>query len=169
MLACGVSLEPHARASQPDQAQALLRFAAMPEIARAAGARIETMRQLVRGYAAQHGLAEADTGLADIGWTGQMVASLLQVSQAAGRNRPHILFWGHQPRPATGWTDPERVGSYVDNTATGHGLEWRVPDAPFVMESFCTGDHGIVSGYRADPAGRIEPVLLSPRNDAAEA
>ena len=31
------------------------------------------------------------------------------------------------------------------------------------------GDHGIVSSYRADAAGQIEPVLLSPSNDAAEA
>lgn len=31
------------------------------------------------------------------------------------------------------------------------------------------GDHGIVSGYRANAAGQIEPVLLSPRNDAGEA
>jgi len=31
------------------------------------------------------------------------------------------------------------------------------------------GGHGIVSGYRADAAGRVEPVLLAARNDAAEA
>jgi len=31
------------------------------------------------------------------------------------------------------------------------------------------GDHGIVSGYRAATGSLIEPVLLSPGNDAAEA
>jgi len=31
------------------------------------------------------------------------------------------------------------------------------------------GDHGIVSGYRRDADGWIEPVLLSSGNDAAEA
>jgi hypothetical protein len=36
-------------------------------------------------------------------------------------------------------------------------LQWRVPDAPFVMETFCMGDHGIVAGYRTDAGGRIEP------------
>ncbi len=41
--------------------------------------------------------------------------------------------------------------------------------SPFIMETFCMGDHGIVSGYRADAAGQTKPVLLSPRNDAAEA
>jgi hypothetical protein len=42
-------------------------------------------------------------------------------------------------------------------------------DAPFVMETFCTGVYGIVFGYHANAAGRVEPVLSSPRNDAAEA
>jgi hypothetical protein len=37
------------------------------------------------------------------------------------------------------------------------------------METFCMGDHGIVSGYRTGADGRVEPVLLSPGNDAAEA
>ena len=31
------------------------------------------------------------------------------------------------------------------------------------------GDHGIVSGCRTGTAGKAEPALLSPRNDAAEA
>jgi hypothetical protein len=91
------------------------------------------------------------------------------VGEAAGMSRPHILFWGHEPRPTTGWTDAERVSSYVCNNATSQGLGWRVPDAPFVMETFCMGDHDIVSGYRANATGQVEPVLLSPRNDAAEA
>jgi hypothetical protein len=106
MLACGVSVEPDARADQPAQAGALLRFVGTPEVTRAVGVRIEAMRRLVLDYAAQHRLAEADSGLVDIGWTGRMVASLIHVCEAAGMSRPHILFLGHEPRPATGWTDP---------------------------------------------------------------
>jgi hypothetical protein len=98
MLSCGVSLETAARADQPAQAEALLRFVSMPEVARAVGSRIEAMRGLVLDYAAQHHLAEADTGLVDIGWTGRMVASLIHVCETAGMNRPHVLFWGHEPR-----------------------------------------------------------------------
>jgi hypothetical protein len=169
MLAHGVSLDPEARADQPAQDQALRQFVSTPDVTRAVGARIKEMRRLVLHYAAQHHLAEPDTGLVDIGWTGRMVASLIHICEAEGMTRPHVLFWGHEPRPATGWTDPERVGSYVYNTATGQGLQWRVPDAPFIMETFCMGDHGIVSGYRADAAGQTEPVLLSPGNNAAEA
>jgi hypothetical protein len=169
MAACGMSLDPDARTSSLAQHQALRRFVSMPDVARAAGKRIEAMRSLVLGYAVQHQLAEAGTGIVDVGWTGRMVASLIHMCEAEGMTRPDVIFWGHEPREATGWTDPDRVAAYVYNTATGQGVQWRVPDAPFVMETFCMGDHGIVSGYRAGGAGRIEPVLLSAGNEAAKA
>ena len=94
-----------------------------------------------------------------------MAASLIHVYEAAGMSRPHILFWGHEPRPVTGWTNPERVGAYMDSTAKAQGLRWRVPDAPFVMESFCVGDHGVVFGYRANAtrAGRARALVGSQR------
>ena len=69
-----------------------------------------------------------------------------------GMTRPYILFRGHEPRPAAGWTDPGRAGARSCNTATSEGLSWRVPGTPFVMETFCTGDHGIVAGCRAGMA-----------------
>ena len=77
MLACGVSLGDDARADQLAQAQALLRFVGQPEVVRAVEARIAATRRLVVDYAAQHDLAEGDTGLVDIGWTGRMVGSLI--------------------------------------------------------------------------------------------
>ena len=52
MLACGVSLDPEVRADQRGQAQALLRFVDLPEVARAVEARIAAMRGLVLDYAA---------------------------------------------------------------------------------------------------------------------
>ena len=94
MLACGVSLEPDARADQPGQARALLRFVGTPEAAGAVEARIDAMRHLVLDYATQHHLAEAGTGLVDIGWTGRMAGSLIDVCEAAGMSRPYVLFWG---------------------------------------------------------------------------
>ena len=168
MLDCGVSLASDARADQPAQAEALRRFLAAPEVGQAAADRIGQMRRLVLDYAVQHEVADTGTGLVDIGWTGRMVGSLIQVCEAAGMSRPTALFWGHEPRPATGWTDPERVAAWMYNTATGQ-IQWRVPDVPFVMETFCMGDQGIVSGYRAKADGAVVPVLLAPRNDAAEA
>jgi hypothetical protein len=163
----GVSLDPGMRADQPTQAAALRQFAAAPEVAEVAETRIAGLRRLVTKYAAQHQLAEADTGLVDIGWTGRMVGSFIELCEAAGMSRPTVLFWGHEPR-ATGWTAP-CVASYMYNTAAGQRLQWRVPDAPFIMETFAMADHGIVSGYREDSDGTVLPELTSPANEPAAA
>jgi hypothetical protein len=168
LAATGVSLDPEHRANQTDQLEALKRFVDSPSVAEAASERVAMMRSLVAEYAAQHDLAEADTGLVDAGWTGRMIGSLVRVCEARGMSRPNVLLWGHEPR-ATGWTDPERVTAYMYDTSRGEGLDLRVPDAPFIVETFCMGDHGIVSGYRKTAAGRIEPILSAETNAPADA
>jgi hypothetical protein len=168
LAAAGVSLDPELRANQADQLQALKRFVDSPSVAGAASERVATMRSLVAEYAAQHHLAEPDTGLVDAGWTGRMIGSLVRVCEAHGMGRPNVLLWGHEPR-ATGWTDPERVTAYMYDTSRGAGLDLRVPDAPFIVETFCMGDHGIVSGYRKTAAGRIKPILSAETNAPADA
>lgn len=164
----GVSLDPEARADRADQHAALRRFLASPDVAHTAGRRIAAMRDLVIDYARQNQLADAGTGLVDIGWTGRMIGSLISICEPAEMSRPHILLWGHEPR-ATGWTDPDRVAAYMYNTATGQGLDWRVPDAPFIMETFSMGDHGIVTGYERDSSDRVVPILNNATNIAARA
>ena len=166
LRAAGASLDPDRRADHAGQAAALRRFLSDPAVTATAGGRIELTRQLVLGYAGQHRLADPGTGLVDAGWTGRMAGALVQVCEQAGMRRPHILFWGHEPR-ATGWTDPGHVAAYMYNTATGQGLHWRVPDAPFAVETFCMGDHGIVTGYTRSPSGKVEPVLAAPVNAPA--
>jgi hypothetical protein len=167
LITAGVSLDPGQRADQPGQAAALRRFVATPDVISAAETRIDRMRHLVIDYSREHTLARSDTGLVDVGWTGRMIGSLIHVCEAAGMHRPHALLWGHEPRTATGWTDPERIAAYMYNTATGEGLQRRVPDAPFIVETFCMGDHGIVSGYQRSASGQVEPVLLSATNETA--
>jgi len=98
-----------------------------------------------------------------------MAASLIGVREAAGMSPPHILFWGHEPRPLSGRTGSERAGAHLDNTAAAQEPGWPVPDAPFVWRRSALGDHGIVSGYRAYAGGQVESVLLWPRNDAGQA
>jgi hypothetical protein len=164
----GVSPDPRVRADSPAQRAAMERFLGRPDVAAAAAARVGRARELLADYAVQHRLAERSTGLVDAGWTGRMVGSLVKVAEAAGLAGPHVFFWGHEPR-ADGWTDPERVHAYVYDTARGEGLGWRVPDAPFVVESFCMADHGIVGGYRRGSDGRVCAVLRSGRNAEAQA
>src|SRR4051794_28140248 len=72
----GASLDPEVRADQPRQAAALRRFAALPQVSTAARPRIHRMRELVRGYAEQEGMASASSGLVDAGWTGRMIGAL---------------------------------------------------------------------------------------------
>jgi hypothetical protein len=167
LIAAGVSLDPEERADQPGQADALRRFVDTPDVTEEAGQRINLARRLLADYAREHALAGPGTGLVDVGWTGRMIGSLIHVCEAVGMSRPHALLWGHEPRPATGWTDPQRIAAYMYNTATGDGLDLRVPDAPFIMETFCMADHGIVSRYERDRVGHVQPVLLSTTNEDA--
>ncbi|WP_182884189.1 hypothetical protein [Microbispora sp. H10885] len=47
------------------------------------------------------------------------------------------------------------------NTIAEPGVQWRVPDVPYIVETFCTADHAIVSGYRSTASGQIEAMLES--------
>jgi hypothetical protein len=51
--------------------------------------------------------------------------------------------------------DLEYVVAYMYNTATGQGLHWRVPNVPFMLETFTMAGHGIVSGYRKGAGAAI--------------
>ncbi|MGY5309151.1 hypothetical protein [Nocardia gipuzkoensis] len=168
LVAAGVSLHPDARADQPRQADAMRRFLRTPQIRDVVGDRVTETRSLLVDYATEHVLIDPRTGLVDAGWTGRMIGSLLRACHTTRPQRPHVLLWGYEPRTV----DPanlDRVAGYMYNTATGDGLHWRVPDAPFLVETFCMGDHGIVTGYRKTPAGQIEAVLQTPDNPAARA
>jgi hypothetical protein len=163
----GVSLDPDRRADNPTQRDAFGRFLDTDDVKKAAAERITSTRQLLLDYAGEHQLAQPTTGLVDTGWTGRMIGALVTTCEAAGMARPHALLWGHEPRP-DGWTDPDRVTAYMYNTTTSIGTTLRVPDAPFLVESFCVGDHGIVTGYRRTPTAHVEPVCAGPTNPAAE-
>ncbi|MGP3988914.1 hypothetical protein [Streptomyces sp. 3N207] len=150
----GASREPDARADCPKQNAALRRFVAQPEIAQAAAPRIERMRRLVREYADQEGMASATTGLVDAGWTGRMVGALHTVLADAELPLPHVYFWGHEHR-ATGGVDLAHLSPYMYSTAGEPGTRWRVPDVPYIVETFCMSDHSIVSGYRRADSGKV--------------
>lgn len=164
----GVSCDPRARADSAPQLAALRRFVDREDVAAAVAPRIAQARALLLDYTRQHSLADPATGLVDAGWTGRMVGSLIHVTDGADLPRPHIFFWGHEPRP-DGWTDSDRLSAYLYNTARREGLQWRVPDAPFIIETFCMGDHGIFAGYQREPDGTIAPTLRSERNTGADA
>ncbi|MER7450360.1 hypothetical protein ABTW96_08730 [Nocardia beijingensis] len=168
LAAAGVSLDPSCRADQPRQADAMRRFLRTPQIIEVVGDRIAETRRLLVDYASEHALLDTRTGLVDAGWTGRMIDSLLHACRTTAQQRPHALLWGYEPRKAAPG-NLDRVAAYMYNTATGNGLQWRVPDAPFLIETFCMGDHGIVTEYRTTAEGRVEPVLRTSNSPAAEA
>ncbi|WP_216916733.1 hypothetical protein [Nocardia noduli] len=165
--AAGVSLDADTRADEHQQIEAMKKFLRTPRVRAAVGARITETRQLLIDYAAAHRLDAPDTGLVDAGWTGRMIDSLIRVCSTPGRPRPHALLWGYEPRdPDPAVTD--HVSAYMYNTATRQGADLRVPDAPYLVETFCMGDHGIVTGYHRSPTGTIQPILKSVGNPAPE-
>ncbi|MGW5217396.1 hypothetical protein ACWEQA_05980 [Nocardia sp. NPDC004085] len=169
LAAAGVSLDPDCRADQPRQADAMRRFLRTSQIIEVVGHRITETRRLLVDYASEHALLDARTGLVDAGWTGRMIDSLLHACRrTTAQQQPRALLWGYEPRKAAP-SNLDRIAAYMYNTATGNGLQWRVPDAPFLVETFCMGDHGIVVGYRETLEGHIKPALQTSGNPAAEA
>jgi hypothetical protein len=162
----GASLDPQVRSDQTEQAAALRRFVALPAVADAVGPAVRRMRTLVRDYAIQEGMTSAQTALVDAGWTGRMIGALTTVTE--GLPQPRVFFWAHEPRP-TGWTDRARLRPYMYNTATGDGIDLRVPDTPYIIEAFCMSDHGIVADYKRDRDGHIEGLAERSTNPAVEA
>lgn len=164
----GVSLDPEVRADTPEQNAALRRFVALPEVAEAMAPRIGRMRELVRDYAVQEGMASRRTGLVDAGWTGRMVAALHAVLRADGLDRPHAYFWGHERRASGGSVEPEFLSSYMYNTDGPPGVQWRVPDNPYIVETFCMSDHSIVSGYARRADGTVVAELSQDNSAVTE-
>jgi hypothetical protein len=78
----GVSMDPETRADAGEQLMALRQFLRRDDVSCSAAARIGRMRAVVTEYAAQHMLAHPRTGLVDVGWTGRMAGSLINVCAA---------------------------------------------------------------------------------------
>ncbi|GIE86821.1 hypothetical protein [Actinoplanes regularis] len=165
LVDAGASVDPEVRADQQEQALALRRFVASPALAAAVAPSVEAMRGLVRDYALQEGIASTSTGLVDAGWTGRMIGAL--TTATAGLPQPQVFFWAHEPRES-GWTDPARVHAFMYNTATGEGVTERVPDTPYIIETFCMSDHGIAAGYRRASDGRVDGIVETDTNPAVE-
>lgn len=154
----GVSPDQDVRADSAEQNAALRRFVALPEVAAAVSPRIAHMRELVRDYAQQEGMAKADTGLVDAGWTGRMVGSLHAVLADDGLSIPHVFFWGHEPL-VSGGVDRALLHPYMYSTSGEPGVRWRVPGNPYIIETFCMSDHSIVSGYTRTGDARVAAEL----------
>src|SRR5690242_20492031 len=80
--------------------------------------------------------------------------ALIDVWQGRGASPARTSFSGATSRVPLLLDRPRRAAPCSCNTATSEGLSWRAPRTPFVMETFCIGDHGIIADYRAETAGQ---------------
>ena len=162
----GVSLGPeHRAAGNNDQQQAMNRFLRRPDVIAAVRPLAAQMRDLTLGLISQRHLDRPDTAIVDAGWTGVMLSSLFTLIDPG--SRPQVLLWGYQPRTPSVLPRGRVTGYHFDLRQPG-GATRKVRDEPFLIETFCMSDHGIISGYRRDEHGQIEGTY-SPDNAAVEA
>ncbi len=137
---CGVSLDPDSRSGDRQQRAAMDRFLSDREVRGEMRERIRDLRGLVVDYALQEGLDDEQAILVDAGWTGRMVGALGRVMRGAGLAAPQALFWGYMPKDELGRAG--RVSAYMFDTTERGGTRWRLPDIPYLIESFAMADHG---------------------------
>lgn len=163
---CHVSLEPEHRSDDVGQFSAFRRFLCQPAVIDAMRPRISGLREQLTDYCRQNGLTGPDAVLVDAGWTGRMVSALGRVLLDGGYVPPRAYFWGYQPKRMD--SGSIEIWPYMFDTARQSGLNYRLYDTPFLVETLCMGDHGIVSGYARGEDGYVAPLLASPDNVAAK-
>jgi len=162
----GVSLDPERRAvGDNDQQQAMNKFLRRPDVVAAVRPLAAQMRDLTLDLIAQRHLDRSDTAVVDAGWTGVMLSSLFALIHPTAR--PQVLLWGYQPRTPD-VLPRDHVAGYHFDLREPYGAVRKVRDEPFLIETFCMSDHGIVDGYRRDESGDIVGTC-APANPAVEA
>lgn len=101
-------------------------------------------------------LEEARVGVVDIGWHGRSLDSLTALLQREGHPAPTGFYLGLDQ-------DRARLRQPVEVWLAGYERRLRF----LMLETFCAGTHGQVTGYRIGDDGRAEPVLHSEGNEPA--
>jgi hypothetical protein len=149
----GVSLDPESRAVRDNPQQlAMNRFLRHPDVIAAVRPLAHQMRGFTLELIEQRFLNRPDTAIVDAGWTGVMLSSLFALIESSAQ--PQVLLWGYQPRKDH-VLPPDHVSSYHFDLRKPDGALRKLRDEPFLFETFCMSDHGIVNGYRHDERGRV--------------
>jgi FMN phosphatase YigB (HAD superfamily) len=125
--------------------------------------KIDQNRDLLRRYLMQEGLHEAGRfGFVDIGWKGSVHSLLSDFLQEEGlRTRPLPAFLFGLSTPQQPHATHRRAYFFDAYRKLGYRNVLQPGSAIFtLMETFCTADHGTVTGYRND-GDRVVPTLES--------
>ncbi|NEV61045.1 HAD family hydrolase [Thiorhodococcus minor] len=134
------------------------RFKSDPDLRARVMGLVSSERERVLRYLDQEGLARLDDAcVVDIGWSGSIQDSLLQVLRTHGSVDGGPLagyYWGLQRHTLTD------LGANLKSSFAFHPDSfWRDPAAlRELVECFTAADHGSTLGYREN-GGRIEPIL----------
>lgn len=125
---------------------------------------------LLLAYLEQEGLGDgARVGVVDVGWLGRSGRSLDDAMHTAGL--PSVVSYLHIGLASQGarWATSSTTGrmrAFLFDQVHGSGMAAAPNGIIGLIETFCTGSEGSVSGYRRDPGG-VVPVLVRPLHQEA--
>jgi len=130
-------------------------------------------RELLLRYLNQEGLLErADWAIVDVGWRGTLQKALGHALAGSGGGPPRGLYFGVITDPFLGVGNTSLEAScgpmeaYFFDQRSQRGMDTAGPAAVHMIELFCTGTEGAVSGYHEE-GGHVNPVLVTPDNGPA--
>jgi FMN phosphatase YigB (HAD superfamily) len=151
----------------------LREVAATAAFRNAAAARAASERLLLMDYLMQEGLGDgARTGIVDVGWLGSTSRSLDTVIRQAGlRPVDAFLYVGLTARASrySGSELAQKQEAWLFDASRGRGLAGRLPDVIALIETFCAGSHGSVTGFTRGRHDVVLPVLSRSVNVGADA
>lgn len=127
---------------------------------------------LLRDHLVQEGFADgARIGVVDVGWLGRSGRSLDGAMVAAGL--PPVVTYLHMglAPESSRWVSEslaDRMRAFLFDHLHGSGVPGAPSGAIGLIEAFCTGSEGSVSGYRRE-GDRVVPTLVRPVHTEAVA
>ncbi len=122
-------------------------------------------RATLLSYLAQEGwVDDIPFGVVDVGWRASLAGILpIILSGSALRSPDRFYFFGlgDDARRNAGPVNADRLQAWFYDDSSRHGYLPYMANTSSLLEMFCAGDHGAVTGFR-QTAESIVPVLRSP-------
>lgn len=152
---------------RPQQVRSLGVLLQTPPVAARIIATAEAQRAVLVQYLDQEGLMDdVRYGVVDIGWRGRMGANLSTVLRDAGATGPSAFYYfGLQGAPPTGMVADSDAYLFDGGRCVGAAYQ-AIPGLTHLLETFCAGSHGLVTGYERTGA-RVWPVFKEAENEGA--